>query len=58
MTVLQEVYDELIPNDHPHSAGLHVGRVISEYQEAFHQGDFLVQNVLGIDEHGGSPSRT
>lgn len=29
--------------------GLHVGRVVSEYQDHFEQGDFLVRNVMGID---------
>ncbi|MDB5349559.1 MAG: hypothetical protein JWN86_806 [Planctomycetota bacterium] len=33
--------------------GLHVGRVINEYQESFHQGDFLVRNVMGADTEGG-----
>ena len=33
--------------------GLHVGRVINEYQESFRRGDFLVRNVLGADEPGG-----
>jgi small ligand-binding sensory domain FIST len=33
--------------------GLHVGRVISEYQDKFAYGDFLIRNVVGIDdEHG------
>lgn len=30
--------------------GLHVGRVVSEYQADFEQGDFLIRNVLGVDE--------
>ena len=34
-------------------AGLHVGRVINEYQEKFGRGDFLVRNVIGSDEEGG-----
>lgn len=33
--------------------GLHVGRVVSEYQDRFEQGDFLVRNVIGVSrEHG------
>jgi small ligand-binding sensory domain FIST len=32
--------------------GLHIGRVINEYQESFRRGDFLVRNVLGVDEQG------
>ena len=33
--------------------GLHIGRVINEYQESFQRGDFLVRNVLGADDQGG-----
>jgi small ligand-binding sensory domain FIST len=33
---------------------LHVGRVVSEYQERFEQGDFLVRNVIGIDSGSGA----
>lgn len=32
--------------------GLHIGRVINEYQESFQRGDFLVRNVVGADESG------
>ncbi|MDA1054409.1 MAG: FIST C-terminal domain-containing protein [Planctomycetota bacterium] len=34
--------------------GLHVGRVVSEYQETFEQGDFLVRNVMGVDQESGA----
>jgi small ligand-binding sensory domain FIST len=30
--------------------GLHVGRVINEYQDSFGYGDFLIRNVVGIDK--------
>jgi small ligand-binding sensory domain FIST len=33
---------------------LHVGRVVSEYQDKFEQGDFLVRNVIGIDPGAGA----
>ncbi len=36
--------------------GLHVGRVINEYQETFKYGDFLIRNVIGIDADSGSIS--
>lgn len=29
--------------------GLHVGRVVNEYQDRFTQGDFLIRNVVGVD---------
>ena len=31
-------------------SGLHVGRVINEYQDKFSYGDFLIRNVVAIDE--------
>ena len=34
--------------------GLFVGRAISEYKEAFGRGDFLVRNVMGVDNDAGS----
>ncbi len=34
--------------------GLHLGRVVSEYQERFEPGDFLVRNVLGVDPESGA----
>jgi small ligand-binding sensory domain FIST len=35
-------------------SGLHLGRVVNEYQDQFEQGDFLVRNVMGIDPNTGS----
>jgi small ligand-binding sensory domain FIST len=34
--------------------GLHVGRVLNEYQDQFHRGDFLVRNVIGADPQTGA----
>ncbi|WP_390622660.1 FIST C-terminal domain-containing protein [Tautonia rosea] len=34
-------------------AGLHLGRVMSGYQDTFQRGDFLVRSILGIDPRGG-----
>lgn len=34
--------------------GLHVGRVVDEYQVARAQGDFLVRNVVGIEKEVGA----
>ena len=33
--------------------GLQLGRVISEYQDHFQQGDFLVRGVMGVEPDGG-----
>jgi small ligand-binding sensory domain FIST len=34
--------------------GLHLGRALSEYQDEFHHGDFLVRNVIGADPKTGA----
>lgn len=53
MEVLQEIFAELDGPDRDRvRRGLHLGRVINEYQDKFGPGDFLVRNVLGTD--GGS----
>ncbi|MBX6315709.1 MAG: FIST C-terminal domain-containing protein [Isosphaeraceae bacterium] len=54
LAVLQEMFEALDPEEQELvREGLHVGRVINEYQEAFGRGDFLVRNVLGVDDEGG-----
>lgn len=53
LEVLQETYQGLDPAEQEQAReGIHLGRVIDEYRERFGRGDFLVQNVLGIDESG------
>jgi small ligand-binding sensory domain FIST len=52
---LQEVYETLTEQERllvRH--GLHVGRVLSEYQDKFVRGDFLVRNVIGADPKSGA----
>ena len=34
--------------------GLHIGRVINEFQEQFRRGDFLVRNLAGLDRQTGA----
>lgn len=52
---LRELFHEL-PNHEQRMVqqGLHVGRVVSEYQDHFEQGDFLVRNVLAIQPNDGA----
>src|SRR5207248_8753350 len=46
---LQQLWQELPPRDQQlFRQGLHVGRVINEYQDEVQRGDFLVRNVLGV----------
>jgi small ligand-binding sensory domain FIST len=51
--VLREQFAELSPEDQAKAQdGLHLGRVINEYQETFKRGDFLVRNVIGANDQG------
>jgi small ligand-binding sensory domain FIST len=51
---LQEVFQSLPTSEQRLvQSGLFLGRVVSEYQDAFEQGDFLVRNVMGIDANSG-----
>ena len=53
LEVLRELFEILPPDDQRRvQEGLHVGRVINEYQDTFGRGDFLVRNVIGSDEGG------
>lgn len=52
---LQEVFQQLPTSEQRMvQRGLHLGRVVSEYQERFQQGDFLVRNVVAIDQQSGA----
>lgn len=52
---LQEMWPHLSARDQDLvQRGLHVGRVINEYQGSFQRGDFLVRNVMGIDRQSGA----
>lgn len=54
LETLREVFEELTPDDQRRvQEGLHIGRVINEYQDTFDRGDFLVRNVIGADDQGG-----
>ncbi|MFT7641183.1 MAG: small ligand-binding sensory domain FIST [Pirellulaceae bacterium] len=55
LTQLQEIFDQLPSREKAMvQEGLHVGQVVSEYQDTFEQGDFLVRNVTSIEEEDGS----
>ncbi len=54
LEVLRELFEELPAEDQERvQSGLHIGRVINEYQDSFGRGDFLVRNVMGADDTGG-----
>nr|ADI22910.1 uncharacterized protein conserved in bacteria [uncultured Rhizobium sp. HF0500_35F13] len=55
MLRLKEVFDRLPANDQERvQQGLFLGRVVSEYQDDFEQGDFLIRNVIGMDPEQGT----
>lgn len=52
---IQELWQQLSETEQRlFQNGLHVGRVINEYQGEFQRGDFLVRNVIGIDKASGA----
>lgn len=52
---LQEVFTSLSPEDQRLAQmALHVGCAITEYQERYERGDFLVRNMMGADKESGA----
>jgi small ligand-binding sensory domain FIST len=52
---LQQLWQELNERDQRlFQSGLHIGRVINEYQGEFQRGDFLVRNVMGLERETGA----
>jgi small ligand-binding sensory domain FIST len=55
LTQLQEMWQEMTPAEQElFQEGPHLGMVINEYQGEFQRGDFLVRNILGLDQETGS----
>lgn len=52
---LQEMHESLSESERQMLRhGLHVGRALSEYQDKFGHGDFLIRNVIGADPRSGA----
>jgi small ligand-binding sensory domain FIST len=52
---LKELWQTLSPQDQElFQRGLHLGRVLNEYQSDFQRGDFLIRNVLGLEKQTGA----
>ena len=52
---LKSVYERLPNRDKELlRSGIHLGRVVNEYQEEFDYGDFLIRHVSGFDPNDGS----
>lgn len=55
MERLQELFGELSERERKLvKNGLHLGIVMNEYQERFQRGDFLIANVIGVDQETGA----
>ena len=55
MQVLEEMFIRLPTSDKDlMSKGFFLGRVISEYQDDYEMGDFLIRNVMGMDNERGA----
>jgi small ligand-binding sensory domain FIST len=55
LAVIKEIIDTLKPEDKELLRhGLLMGRVMSEYKDSFGRGDFLVRNVMGVDQETGA----
>ena len=55
LAALKEMVDTLPSADKELlSHGLLIGRAISEYRETFGRGDFLVRNLMGVDQNTGA----
>jgi small ligand-binding sensory domain FIST len=54
LDVLRETASSLSEEDRKLLSGLMIGRVISEYRETFERGDFLVRNIMGVDQKSGA----
>jgi small ligand-binding sensory domain FIST len=55
LAYLQELWPALSEEEqHLFQQGLHIGRVLNEYQSDFLRGDFLVRNVLALERETGS----
>jgi small ligand-binding sensory domain FIST len=52
---LRELWPTLSSEDQElFRGGLHLGRVLNEYQSDFQRGDFLIRNVLGLEKQTGA----
>jgi small ligand-binding sensory domain FIST len=55
LAALKEMIETLTPAEKELlSNGLLIGRAISEYRESFGRGDFLVRNLVGVDQSSGA----
>jgi small ligand-binding sensory domain FIST len=52
---LRRLWETLTPEEQQlFQRGLHIGRVLNEYQGEFQRGDFLIRNVVGLEKESGA----
>ena len=52
---LRQLWETLTPHEQElFQKGLHIGRVLNEYQGEFQRGDFLIRNVVGLERQTGA----
>jgi small ligand-binding sensory domain FIST len=55
LAALRDMVEEMTPDEKAMlGRGLLIGRAISEYRETFGRGDFLVRNLMGVDQNSGA----
>ncbi len=55
LQALHDAVESLSPEDRTLlEKGVFIGRVINEYKERFGRGDYLIRNVLGVDQNQGA----
>lgn len=55
LEAIREIYDTADPDTRElMQEGLFLGRAISEYQDSYQSGDFLIRNLVGVDEASGA----
>lgn len=59
LAALRDIVDTMTPEEKELLGhGLLIGRVMTEYKDTFGRGDFVVRNVMGIDENAGAMAVT
>jgi small ligand-binding sensory domain FIST len=59
VAVLRELVDEMPPQEKQLLRhGLLVGRAMSEYKDSFARGDFVIRNLMGVDQESGAMAVT
>ncbi|UUO05927.1 FIST C-terminal domain-containing protein [Blastopirellula sp. J2-11] len=54
LEIIREIFAQLPTSDQQLvNRGLHIGQVVDEYREKFEPGDFIIRNVIGVNQETG-----